>query len=91
MVRPKAATASAVVPVTRKPTAKPATVMTTTPQATSAVSAPTRPETMESSRMGRLRSRSKSPPSLSSATPLAALMPWKSTPVTTKPGTRKST
>ena len=41
--------------------------------------------------MGRLRSRSKSPPSLSSATPLAALMPWNSTPVTTKPGTRKST
>ena len=27
----------------------------------------------------------------SSATPLLALMPWKSTPVTTKPGTRKST
>ena len=86
MVRPRAATASTVVPVTRKPTAKPAAVMTTTPQATSAVSAPTRPETMESSRMGKLRNRSKSPPSLSSATPLAALMPWNSTPVTTKPG-----
>ena len=75
----------------RKPTANPTAVMTTTPQATSAESAPTRPVTMAMSRMGRLRSRSKRPPSWSSATPLAALMPWKSTPVTTKPGTRKST
>ena len=65
--------------------------MTITPQATSAVSAPTRPDTIDSRRIGRLRNRSKSPPSLSSATPLAALMPWNRTPVTTKPGTRKST
>ena len=77
--------------MTRKPTANPAAVITTTPQATSAVSAPTRPDTIDSSLIGRLRKRSKSPPSLSSATPLAALMPWNSTPVTTNPGTRKST
>ena len=49
------------------------------------------PVTMDISRMGRLRRRSKRPPSRSSATPLAAPMPWNSTPVTTKPGTRKST
>src|ERR1700728_2612749 len=75
MVRPSAPTAPPVVPLRRKPPAKPAAVMTTPPHATSAVSAPTRPETMESSRIGKLRNRSKRPPSLSSATPLAALMP----------------
>ena len=91
MVSPSAASASAVEPPTRKPTAKPTAVMTNTPQATSAESAPTRPVMMDSNRMGRERNRSKSPPSRSSATPLAALMPWKSTPVTTNPGTRKST
>ena len=56
-----------------------------------AVSAPIRPTTMESRRMGKLRSRSKRPPWRSSAMPVAAPMPENSTLVTTKPGMKKST
>jgi hypothetical protein len=67
-----------------------ATVMTR-PQVTSAVSARARPPSSAVRDTGSDRRRSKNPLSMSSATPAAAPMPEKSTPVTTKPGTRKST
>ena len=60
-------------------------------QVNKAVSAATRPVTMEISRMGRLRNRSKRPPWRSSAMPVAAPMPEKRTLVTTNPGMTKST
>src|SRR5579871_5963724 len=85
IVSPSAPTLSTTDPAERNPTANPTAVMTTTPHATTDVSASTRPVTIDSRRIGRLRSRSKRPPSRSSATPLAAVIPWNSTPVTTNP------
>ena len=78
-------------PWRRKPTRKPMAVVMTRPQVSRAVSASARPASSAGRDTGSERSRSKKPFSTSSATPAAAPMPENSTPVTTKPGTRKST
>src|SRR5262245_10633281 len=90
-VRPTATSVSIGDPVGLNPTATPTASVVTTPQATSTVSASARPAASATRGTGSERKRSMTPRCESSATPAAAFMPENSTPVTTKPGTRKST
>ena len=78
-------------PAGRNPTANPIAVVTAAPQATRTVSASARPAATAVRGIGKERRRSTTPVWMSSATPAAAPVPANSTPVTTYPGTRKST
>jgi hypothetical protein len=88
---PNAARPAATDPWVRNPTANPRAVATARPQVSRAVSARPRPAITATRGIGRERSRSKKPCSMSSATPAAAPMPENRVLVTTTPGTRKAT